>query len=184
VAVAVAAPDAAPAAVPDAAPAPAAAWATELAAARALSANGDHRGALRAISAIVRGSAEARTDPAVLEAAIATLAAPDGDQFIPTLLRDLGGPALIDALAAAQTGAEAWYTRHHAWLALRRAGHPERSDDVAVWLADFERAGACKAVRRARASLRGSRDPRAIALDRALADPADPRYPTQRACLR
>jgi hypothetical protein len=180
VAVAVAAPDAAA----DAAPAPATAWATELAAARALSAKGDHRGALRAISAITRASPDARIDPEVIAAAIDTLAAPTGDQFIPTLLRDLNGPALVEALAAAQTGGDHWYERHHAWLALRRAGHAERADDVAVWLADFERADTCKAAKKAYASLRGHRDPRATALVAALADAGDPRFPTQRACLR
>lgn len=182
VAVVIAAPDAAPAALSDAAPATA--WAGELAAARALSAKGDHRGALRAISAITRAAPDARIDPEVIAAAIDTLAAPDGDQFIPTLLRDLNRPALVEALAAAQTGGDHWYERHHAWLALRRAGARDRADDVAVWLADFERADTCKAAKKAYASLRGHRDPRATALVAALADAADPRYPTQRACLR
>ena len=179
-AAAAAAPDAAPVAAPAAAPA----WAADLDAARALSARGDHRGALRAISAITRAAPDARIDPAVIAAAIDTLAAPNGDQFIATLLRDLDGPALVEALAAAQNGGEHWYERHHAWLALRRAGARERADDVAVWLADFERADTCKAARKAYASLRGHRDPRAVALVAALADAADPRYPTQRACLR
>jgi Protein kinase domain len=158
-------------------------WSAALADARARIGHGDHHGAMRAIAAAARTWPEARGDREVLDAALATLAAPDGDQHIPLLLRDLGGPALIDALSAAVTGAAPWYERHHAWFALQQAGHLDRADRVGMWIVDFERADSCKATQRARASMEGSRDPRVLALLAALADGKDPRYATQRACL-
>lgn len=145
------------------------AWATELAQAHELLARRDYRGTLRATTALVRTHPEARGDREVARVAVGTLAAPYGDVFIATLLRDFGAePPLVDTLADAVTSADAWYTRHHAWLALQRAKHGDRADRVGMWIADLERAASCSEERRARATLRGSRDPRAA---EALATP-------------
>ena len=160
-------------------------WTAALDDTRARLARKDYRGALKTITAATRATPEARTDPEVVRAAYATLAAPYGDQFIPTLIRDVGrGPLVGDTLAAAMTGADTWYERHHAWQALHKTGHGARADLVALWIADFERADTCDAARRAHSILRTNRDKRAAALRAALADDADPRYATQRACLR
>lgn len=190
-AVAMQAPDAAVATTePDAAvgpDAPVAAvppWAGRLDDVRAQLSRGDHRGAFFTVSALVREHPEARADVAVIDATIAILAAPWGDQLIGSILRVLGTePPVIEGLARAMTGADSWYTRHHAWLALRRARHADRADPVALWIADIERSSACAELRRAHASLRGSRDVRAVALVAAVTDPDDARYERLRSCL-
>jgi hypothetical protein len=148
----------------DAAVANAAPWATELERASARIARLDYDGSLRVISDLVRTHPEARADPQVIDAAIASLTPYYGDRFIDVVLRVVGKePVVIDALARAMTDGDTWYLRHHAWLALRRAGHADRADQVALWIADLARSSTCAEERRAKASLRGSRDPRAVA---------------------
>src|SRR5262249_53399472 len=84
----------------DAAAAVTHAWSAPLDDARARIAHGDRHGAMHVLASAARTSPDARTDPAMLDAALATLAAPDGDLLIPLLLRDFAGAPLIDALSA------------------------------------------------------------------------------------
>jgi hypothetical protein len=159
-------------------------WAAALDAARAALDRGQPAAALRALAAAARQWPDARTDPDVLRAAVATLADPDGDAQIEPLLRDLGrDPPVIDALAAAMVGPGTWYQRHHARFALERADRLDRADDVGMWLADLEHATSCREVRRARNELGERRDPRITALLDAIADPHDQAHAMQRACL-
>jgi hypothetical protein len=139
-------------------------WNTELDNARARIRRLDYDGSLRVVASLVRAHPEAHADPQVIDTAIASLAPYYGDRFIDVVLRLVGkDAAVIDALARAMTDGDTWYLRHHAWLALRRAGHADRADQVALWIADLARVSTCAEERRAVASLRGSRDPRAIA---------------------
>ncbi|MCG8424931.1 MAG: protein kinase [Proteobacteria bacterium] len=145
----------------DEVPGPRSTWQSRRDRAVELVAAGEYRAAFREITEAVRMDRGARSDPALIGAAIGTLALPNGDQFIPFLVREFGKePAAVAALIKAVPGGQNWYVRHHAWIALSRLGKFSKADRVGMWLADLRQARSCRMVRRSYARLSRSDDPR------------------------
>ena len=127
-----------------------------------LAAAGKYREAMSQVEQAISQDSSCRGDPGIIDATIASLALPDGDSFIPYIVRELGDqPAAVAALIQAVPKGGNWYVRHHAWIALSKLGQASKADLVGMWLADLGQAKTCKVIRRSYNRLAKSTDARA-----------------------
>jgi hypothetical protein len=112
-------------------------------------------------SSIADNAAAASADPALMQAAVDSLAA----ERVAFVVNAFGkNPALVDALATASSKAATEAQRHAAFDALRKLGHEARADRFAMFKADLEQATTCSAMKASFRKLRALKEPRFIAL--------------------